>query len=225
MAEIFNNEYLIEKNFIAVGMGGVLAGVMHAPMTGIFLIAEITGGYKLFIPLMIVASLSCYICRKICKYNVYKSTIEFRGGIPEPSPEVVIMGTLNVEKIVEKDFIPVRETDTLRALLHAVMTSRRDVFPVLNEKKELIGIVDLNSIRKFILDAQLYDMVLVYDIMSDTGPVLNASDPLSSATRLFESCKTWNLPVVKNGKYLGFVSKSGVFDRYRDALQHKSQLF
>lgn len=225
LTALVDNAMITEQNFIAVGMGGVLAGVMHAPMTGIFLIAEITGGYKLFIPLMIVSSLSCYICRKICRYNVYKSTIALRGGIPEPPKDTAAMEEINVEKLVEKDFIPVHQAETLRMLLTTVMKSKRNIFPVLDENDALVGIVTLDNIRPFLLDSQLYDVALVFDVMSGTGPVLNAEDSLGDATKLFESCHVWNLPVIKNGKYLGFVSKSGVFDRYRNLLKNKAELF
>ncbi len=218
-------ETISEKNFIAVGMGGVLAGVMHAPMTGIFLIAEITGGYKLFVPLMIVASISCYICRKFSRYNVYKSMIAMRGGTPELNQDAVAMESLTVGELAEQNFATVNQSDTLRTLLSAFMHSKRNIFPVLDDEKHLAGIVTLDNIRPFLLDDQLYDVALAYDIMSPTGPVLDYTDSLGDATKLFESCRLWNLPVVKNGLYYGFVSKSGVFDRYRDLLKHKPDLF
>lgn len=218
-------EGISEKNFIAVGMGGVLAGVMHAPMTGIFLIAEITGGYKLFVPLMIVASLSCYICRKFSRYNVYKSMIVMHGGTPELNQDAVAMEYLTVGELAERDFAAVQQSDTLRTLLSAFMHSKRNIFPVLDEDKHLVGIITLDNIRPFLLDDQLYDVALAYDIMSPTGPVLEYMDSLGDATKLFESCHLWNLPVVRNGLYYGFVSKSGVFDRYRELLKNKPDLF
>ncbi len=218
-------EAISEKNFIAVGMGGVLAGVMHAPMTGIFLIAEITGGYKLFVPLMIVASLSCYICRKFSRYNVYKSMIVMRGGTPEPNKDAVAMEHLTVGELAEHDFVTVNQDDTLRTLLSAFMQSKRNIFPVLDSEKRLAGIITLDNIRPFLLDDQLYDVALAYDIMSPAEPVLEYMDSLGEATKLFESCHLWNLPVTRNGRYYGFVSKSGVFDRYRDVLKNKPDLF
>lgn len=218
-------EGISEKNFIAVGMGGVLAGVMHAPMTGIFLIAEITGGYKLFVPLMIVASLSCYICRKFCRYNVYKTMIAMRGGTPELNRDAVAMENLTVGELAEQDFTTVKQDDTLRSLLTSFMQSRRNIFPVLDTDGALVGIITLDNIRPFLLDDQLYDVALAYDIMSPCGPVLEYTDSLGDATKLFESCRLWNLPVVRNGLYYGFVSKSGVFDQYRDMLKNKPDLF
>ncbi len=214
------------RNFMAVGMGGVLAGVMHAPMTGIFLIAEITGGYRLFVPLMIVASISFFVCRKLSQYNVYKSVIAMRGGMPDVTRSDAAMETIHVGELAETDIIPVRETDSLREFLSTFMHSKRNVFPVLDSEDHLIGIVSLDSVRPFLLNSELYDVALVYDVMEKTGPVLNYWDNLGDAVNLFNSCHVWNLPVVhNNGKYAGFVSKAGVFDKYRNELQQKRDLF
>ena len=225
LAQLPGWEGISERNFIAVGMGAVLAGVMHAPMTGIFLIAEITGGYKLFVPLMIVASLSCYICRKLSRYNVYKSMIAMRGGSPEQAKDAVALASIRVGDLAETDYSTISENDTLRTVLTVFMHSKRNIFPVLNAEHRLVGIVTLDNIRPFLLDEQLYDVALVYDIMSPVGPVLNDGDSLAEATKLFEACRLWNLPVVRNGIYRGFVSKSGVFDRYREMLRNKPELF
>ncbi len=214
-----------EVNFIAVGMGGVLAGVMHAPMTGMFLIAEMTGGYKLFIPLMIVASLSCFISKLIAKYNVYKSAIVERGGVPEPNQSAVLLDKVTLDTVLEKDFIPISSTNNLRGVLKVVMESKRNVFPVLNEDRTLAGVVTVDDVRPFLLDSTLYDIVLVYDLMSVSGPVLSSQDTLASALRVFESSGCWLIPVLRDGKYLGFVSKAGVFEKYRELLRNKRELF
>ena len=219
------NYHLSEVNFIAVGMGGVIAGVMHAPMTGMFLIAEITGGYRLFIPLMIVASLSCFISKKITKYNVYKTQIEEHGGSAEPNQTAVLMEKVTIGELVENDFISVSVSDNLRTLLKDVMTSQRNVFPVLDDKGAIVGIVTLDDVRPFLLDSNLYDVALVYDVMSDAPPALSDRDTLGAATRLFERLHTWLLPVTRDGKYIGFVSKAGVFDKYREILRNKKELF
>ena len=212
-------------NCVAVGMGGVLAGVMHAPLTGMFLIAELTGGYKLFVPLMIVVALSSFISKRIARHNVYKSMIAMKGGTPEQKDDAVILMGTQLRDLVENDYVPVKQTDTLRTLLKALMKSRRNIFPVLSDEGAIVGIVRVENIRPFLLDTELYDMVLVFDMMSATGPVLEATDSLHDATQLFENLHVWNLPVVENGKYLGFVSKAGVFDSYRKMLRSKQELF
>lgn len=217
--------HLNEANFLAVGMGGVLAGVMHAPMTGMFLIAEMTGGYKLFIPLMITVALSSFISKRIMKYNVYKSAIAVSGGAPEPNQSAVIMEKVGLRELVENNFLPVSPEDTLRTLLKRIMGSRRNLFPVLDDLGGIIGIVTLDDVRPYLLNSELYDVVLVYDIMKPAGPSLDAGDTLASATRLFESTHLWLIPVEDDGKYIGFVSKAGVFDKYREMLRNKRELF
>ena len=223
---LFGFDYqLNEVNFLAVGMGAVIAGVMHAPMTGMFLIAEMTGGYKLFIPLMIAVSLSSFISKRIMKYNVYKSAIALSGGAPEPKQSAVIMEKVSLRNLVEDNFLSVAANDTLRTLLKRIMESKRNLFPVLDEKGGIVGIVTLDDIRPFLLDSNLYDVVLVYDIMKPAGPSLDVHDSLGAATRLFESTKLWLIPVLEDGKYIGFVSKAGVFDKYRDMLRNQRELF
>lgn len=225
MLGLYGCGHMSETNFIAIGMGGVLAGVMHAPMTGIFLIAEITGGYKLFIPLMIVASLSCFLCRLLTRFNVYKSIIAERGGAPDQNRAVAELGQENVRDLIEHNFEPVHPDDTLRKLLTSVMRSRRNIFPVVSDEGVLVGIVTLDNIRPFLLDEQLYDVALVFDIMSDAGPSLDVTDSVEKATTLFERSRAWNLPVLQDGKYVGFVSRAGVFDRYRGALRNRREFF
>ena len=212
-------------NCIAVGMGGVLAGVMHAPLTGMFLIAELTGGYRLFVPLMIVVALSSFISKRLVKHNVYKSMIAMKGGTPEQRDDEVMLTSTHLRDLVETDYITVRENDTLRSLLRTVMQSSRNIFPVVNEDKQLVGVVRVDSIRKLLFNSELYDMILVYDVMSDTGPVLDSNDTLNDAVLLFDRLRLWNLPVTENGKYLGFVSKVGIYDNYRRMLQEKHDLF
>ena len=126
---------------------------------------------------------------------------------------------------MESDFIPVSVSDNLRTLLKNVMTTQRNIFPVLDEKGGIAGIVTLDDVRPFLLDSNLYDVALVYDVMSNAPPVLDASDTLAAATRLFESLNSWLVPVTRDGKYIGFVSKSGVFDKYRELLRNQKELF
>ena len=212
-------------NCIAVGMGGVLAGVMHAPLTGIFLIAELTGGYKLFVPLMIVAALSSFISKLIAKHNVYKSAIVMQGGSPEVKVEEGMLKRRHLQGLVEQDFRKVKENDTLRELLQTVIHSKRNLFPVVDDEGHLTGILSIDHIRPHILETELYDVLVVYDFMSPTGPMLDINDSLSDAVALFEKLRVWNLPVIENGKYVGFVSKAGVFEACRTLQQEKQELF
>lgn len=213
-------------NCVAVGMGGVLAGVMHAPLTGMFLIAELTGGYKLFVPLMIVVAISSYISKRLVKYNVYKTMIVMKGGVPEKKDDEVLLDSRSVEDLTENDYVLLREHDTLRTLLQGVMQSKRSIFPVVSEKGILLGVIRMNTIRKFILSQELYDVILVYDIMEDTGPILTAGDSLNDAALLFDRLGVNQLPVVSSGgRYRGFIAKNQVYDNYRKMLHKKQDLF
>ena len=228
MAKLINASHLASidpVNCIAVGMGGVLAGVMHAPLTGIFLIAEITGGYKLFVPLMIVAALSSFISKRLTGHNIYKSAIVLRGGIPEMKDGDAALHRHTLRPLVEKDYMSVKESDTLRTLLNVVIHSRHTVFPVVDEDGVLKGIVRIASIRPYLLDTAMHDVVLIYDIMGQTGPALDVNDNLKDAARLFEHLRTNHLPVLEDGKYAGFISKAGLFDAYRANFQGRHDLF
>ena len=213
-------------NCVAVGMGGVLAGVMHAPLTGMFLIAELTGGYRLFVPLMIVVAISSYISKRLVRYNIYKIMIAMKGETPEKKDDEVLLDSRSVEDLTENDYAVLRENDTLRTLLQNVMQSGRNVFPVISEKGELLGVIRMNTIRKFILSQELYDVILVYDIMEDTGPILAEGDSLNDAALLFDRLGVNQLPVVSSGrKYKGFIAKNQVYDNYRKMLHKKQDLF
>ena len=213
-------------NCVAVGMGGVLAGVMHAPLTGMFLIAELTGGYRLFVPLMIVVAISSYISKRLVRYNIYKTMIAMKGETPEKKDDEVLLDSRSVEDLTENDYAVLRENDTLRTLLQNVMQSGRNVFPVISEKGELLGVIRMNTIRKFILSQELYDVILVYDIMEDTGPILAEGDSLNDAALLFDRLGVNQLPVVSSGrKYKGFIAKNQVYDNYRKMLHKKQDLF
>ena len=217
--------YVSEMNFLAIGMGGVLAGVMHAPLTGIFLIAELTGGYKLFIPLMIVSALSTFVCRKLCTHNVYKTMILFRGGDPDGTRDADALTRAIPDDLIEKDYIPLSESDSMRAVLHSVMKTHQNVFPVVDGEGRLAGIVSLDDIRHYLLETSLYDVALVFDIMRPPGAVLKPGDTLGRAISMFEKSRETAVPVVRAGVCLGFVTKDRVLDRYRYLIENRPELF
>ncbi|MFA6815372.1 MAG: chloride channel protein [Lentisphaeria bacterium] len=212
-------------NCIAVGMGGVLAGVMHAPMTGMFLIAEMTGGYTLFVPLMITVSLSSFISKRIAHYNIYKSSIVQEGGIPEMHDDSLVLRETSIHDVVETNFTVVHPNNTLRDLVKILEESQRNICPVLEKDGELVGVIKVDDIHALLFNRTIYDSVLIYDLMEPTGPILTEHDSLYDAMRAFEHSKSRNLPVLCRGKYIGFVSKSGVLDRFRELLAKKQDLF
>ncbi|MBP5585510.1 MAG: chloride channel protein [Lentisphaeria bacterium] len=225
MAGLVWGGYVSEMNFLAIGMGGVLAGVMHAPLTGIFLIAELTGGYKLFIPLMIVSALSTFVCRKLCTHNVYKTMILFHGGDPDGTRDGDALTRAIPDDLIEKDYLPLAETDSMRSVLNSVMKTHQNVFPVLDRDGRLAGIVTLDDIRHYLLETSLYDVALVFDIMRPPEAVLKPGDTLGRAINLFEKHHETAIPVVRGCAYIGFVTKDRVLDRYRYLIENRPELF
>ena len=225
MAGFIWGGYISELNFLAIGMGGVLAGVMHAPLTGIFLIAELTGGYKLFIPLMIVSALSTFVCRKLCTHNVYKTMILFHGGDPDGTRDADALTRAIPDDLIEKDYLPLSESDSMRVVLTSVMKTHQNVFPVLDHDGCLAGIVTLDNIRHYLLETSLYDVALVFDIMRPPEAVLAPGDTLGRAISIFEKHHETAVPVVRGGVYAGFVTKDRVLDRYRYLIENRPELF
>ena len=225
MAGLVWGGYVSEMNFLAIGMGGVLAGVMHAPLTGIFLIAELTGGYKLFIPLMIVSALSTFVCRKLCTHNVYKTMILVHGGDPDGTRDGDALTRAIPDDLIEKDYLPLAETDSMRSVLNSVMKTHQNVFPVLDRDGRLAGIVTLDDIRHYLLETSLYDVALVFDIMRPPEAVLKPGDTLGRAINLFEKHHETAIPVVRGCAYIGFVTKDRVLDRYRYLIENRPELF
>ena len=225
MAGLVWGGYVSEENFLAIGMGGVLAGIMHAPLTGIFLIAELTGGYRLFIPLMIVSAISTFVCRKLCAYNVYKTMIRFHGGDPDGTRDADALTRAIPDDLIEKDYLPLSETDSMRTVLHSVMKTHQNVFPVLDGDSRLTGVVTLDNIRHYLLETSLYDVALVFDIMRPPEAVLKPGDTLGRAIGLFEKHNETAVPVVRDGVCLGFVTKDRVLDRYRYLIENRTELF
>ena len=225
MANLAWGGYISELNFLAIGMGGVLAGVMHAPLTGIFLIAEITGGYKLFIPLMIVSAISTFVCRKLCTHNVYKTMILFHGGDPDTTRDADALTRAIPADLIESDYQPLAETDSMRSVLAVVMKTHQNVFPVLDHGNRLVGIVTLDHIRRYLLETSLYDVALVFDMMRTPDDVLDSAATLGCAIKRFEKSRASAIPVVRDGVYAGFVTKERVLDRYRYLIETNPAVF
>jgi len=201
-------------NFIVVGMAGVLSGVLHAPLTGIFLIAEITGGYVLIVPLMIVTALSYAISKHFNKYSVYTSALAKKGIEFRPEREKYSFQELNLESIIENNFTTLVPNMTLGDLIKKLQYSKRNIFPVLNESEEIIGIVTIDDIREYMLDTEVYNIVLINEIMSPVTLYLDVSSNINELFEIFSLYDIWALPITKNNKYLGFVSKSSFFNKY-----------
>jgi len=209
---------LNETNFVAVGMAGVLAGVIHAPLTGIFLIAEVTGGYALIVPLMIVSALSFFISRYIEPYSVYTKTLSEKGAWFPGNRDKNILEQINLSNLVEDNFIKIKANMTLRQIIKAFSISKRNIFPVVDDNNVLLGIITLDDIREIIIKDELYDIILAFEIMTLPPAIIDINEKMEDVMDKFENLNAWNLPVINEGKYIGFVSKSSVFNRYRDLL-------
>ena len=211
-------------NFVLVGMAGLMAGVMQAPMTAIFLIAEISGGYQLLTPLILTAAISYGTTRIFEKYSIYTKRIAQTGELLTHDSDQAVLTLLKTESLVEKDFIPVRIDDNLQALVDAVAVSNRNIFPVLDAKKRFQGYVELAAIRRDMFRTDLYDTAKVYNYMRSAPEYVYPDEPMDSVMRKFEKTGAWNLPVVdRERRYVGFVSKSKIFNAYREELRDFSQ--
>lgn len=205
---------LNQANFIVVGMAGILAGVLHAPLTGIFLIAEITGGYALIVPLMIVTALSYFISKYFNKYSIYTAALARRGIDFRAEKERFSIQNLSLENLIETDFLIVRPNMTLRELVDIITHTKRNLFPVVNNDGKLIGVVTLDDVREEMLNREVYDVILIYEVMNTNFQSLEIGADINSAIKIFEEKQVWNIAITKNDKYLGFISKSNLFNKY-----------
>lgn len=216
---------LTTPNFIVAGMAGALSGVVHAPLTAIFLIAEITGGYVLFVPLMIVSALSYFIARYFEPHSIYARVLVAKG-LHKRDRDANVLKRIKLRNMIETDFSPVTVTETLGELVDKIAHTKRNIFPVLDENGKLVGLVLLDNIREIMFNTELYDTTTMRDLMVKPPVVLNIDDEMANVLKKFERHHTWNLAVEEDGKYAGFVSKSAVFSRYRALLlkdQRKSE--
>lgn len=225
----FNNNYNIfsnlpEKNFALMGMAGVMSAVMHAPLTGVFLIAELTGGYDLFLPLMI-ASVCAYLTIIVFEpHSIYSMRLAKKGQLLTHNKDRSVLTLMSVENVVETNFVVVHPDMDLGQLVKAIASSHRNIFPVTDNTGVLLGVVLLDDIRNIMFRQELYHRFTVNKLMTSVPGKLCNSDSMERVMRIFDETQAWNLPVVtEDGKYLGFVSKSKIFNSYRQVLVHFSE--
>ena len=207
-----------------MGMAGLMSGVMHAPLTGIFLIAELTGGYDLFLPLMIV-SVSSYLTIIVFEpHSIYSMRLAKKGQLLTHHKDKAVLTLMKVENVVEEDFDIVRPEMDLGELVKVISKAKRNLFPVVDASGVLLGIVVLDDIRNIMFRQELYHRFKVDKLMTSPPAKLLVTDPMEIVMRKFDDTKAWNLPVIdEDGKYLGFVSKSKIFNSYRQVLVHFSE--
>ncbi len=211
--------YLPQENFALMGMAGVMAGVMHAPLTGTFLIAELTGGYELFLPLMIVSICSYATIVIFERHNIYAMRLAKSGELITHHKDKAVLTFLKVEELLETDIPVVNPQMTLGDVVKIISTSNRNIFPVVKENGVFQGLVLVNDIRNIMFRPELYDRFKVERFMVGAPVKININTPMEKVMNTFEDTKAWNLPVVDdNGVYKGILSQSSVFNSYREVL-------
>ena len=211
---------LSTKNFALIGMAGVMSGVMHAPLMAIFLTAELTGGYELFLPLLIVSTISYGTIKIFEPYSIYTMRLAKQGQLLTHHKDKAVLTLLKINNVIETDFLPVYPEMTLKEMVDVIAKSNRNLFPVINEKKELVGVVLLDDIRNIMFRPELYRRMRVSTFMSAPAGRIEVGESMDKVMKTFDDTGAWNLPVVENGIYVGFVSKSKIFNSYRRVLRH-----
>lgn len=208
-----------DKNFALFGMAALMSGVFHAPLTGVFLIAELTGGYALFLPLMIVSVCSYLTVRMFDSNNIYAVRLAQRGELITHHKDQAVLTILKVSDVIEKNFMCVSPDMDLGQLTSVVAKTKRNIFPVVNAANRLVGIIYLDDIRHMMFRQELYHRYSVATLMREVTERLSIEEPMEAVMRKFEESGAWNLPVEDiNGEYIGFISKSAIFTAYRKTL-------
>ena len=211
--------FISPKNYILLGMAGLMAGVMHAPLTGVFLIAELSGGYNLFLPLMLVSLTSFATIRIFMPHSIYSLRLAEQGKLLTHQKDTAVLTLMNLENVLEHDFEVVHPEMTLGEMVKVISVSHRNSFPVVNASGILVGIVELDNVRNIMFRPELYDRYRVRRIMVAPEVKIQSSMPMTEVMRLFDETKEWKMPVVDDeGRYLGFISKSTIFNNYREVL-------
>ena len=208
-------------NFTLIGMTALMTGVLHAPLTAVFLIAEVTGGYSLLVPAMLTAAVSFSVAKYFNKYSIYTMELGRKGELVNQDKDQAILTLMDMESVIETNFVPVYTDMTLKGVVYeAVRESSRNIFPVLDrEKGSLEGVILLDDIRHLIFEKELYDKVSVLEMMQPPPALIQmGQDTMNQVMDKFQNTAAWNLPVVKNGKYIGFISKSKLLTVYRRKL-------
>ncbi|HEY4653277.1 MAG TPA: chloride channel protein [Cyclobacteriaceae bacterium] len=207
-----------ETNFTLVGMAGILSGIFHAPLTAIFLIAEITGGYGLMIPLMIVSAISILMTHFFQPLSMEGQKLSSKLKVSVDDRDKYLLSKLDLTDLIEKSFLAVKPDDKLRDLVRSISLSKRNTFPVVNEDGTLAGIIHLDNVRDTIFRTELYDKVTVKELMTPPASTISPSDNLHTVLKKFDETNEWNLPMVEKGRYIGFLSKASILAKYRSEL-------
>lgn len=214
--------HLPESNFALVGMAGLLAGVVHAPLTAIFLSVEITGGYELIFPIMLVATTSYALSKLLSPRSIYTIQLASRGDVLTHHKDRSLLAMMAVSDYIEKDFLPVDINANLGELVKIIAQSNRNIYPVVGNDNTFFGIISLDQIRHNMFKPELYETTKVRNLMFMPTKIVQMSDDMETVATKFQHSGKYNLVVLDGDKYVGFVSRSNVFSSYRELLQHIS---
>jgi CIC family chloride channel protein len=222
LATLFNTFFKIglpDDNFTLAGMAGMMAAVMHAPLTAIFLTAEITGGYGLIIPLLITSTVAYLTIMQFEPHSIYTKRLAQRGELITHHKDKAVLHFMQARKLIETDFEILSPNAKLADLVQAISHSNRNLFPVVDENGILKGMVKLSDVRGIIFEPDLYDKVFVKDLMYMPEYFISPADNMEDVAEKFETSGRYNLAVIDDGKYIGFISRASVFSKYRNIIQ------
>ena len=211
-----------EKNMGVVGMAGVMAGVMHAPLTGIFLVAEFTGNYQLFAPLIFTAIFSYLTISLFETHSIYTKRLAEKGELMTHHKDKAVLQMMRVSNLIETNFRTINKNANLGDLVQVLTSSERNLVAVVDDENNFQGIIFMNDIRNIIFKPELYNTIRVDELMYMPEPLVSPDETMEEVTRKFQDTGNYNLPVIKDGKYLGFVSRAQVFSQYRKLLREFS---
>jgi CIC family chloride channel protein len=219
----FTDVDLPDNRFVLVGMAGMMAGVMHAPLTAIFLIAEITGGYNLLIPLIITSTVAYITTRSIEKHSIYHVQLAKSGDLITHDKDKAVLTRMDWRKEIETDLVKIRPNANLGELVKVIAMSKRNLFPVVDEYNILEGVVSLDDVREIMFRQELYDTTFVKELMIIPPSYIDKKENIESVMEAFRKTDAWNLPVLDEGYYVGFISKSRIYATYRELLVEFSE--
>lgn len=215
--------HLSSQNFTLVGMCGIMSGILGVPLTAIFLIAEVTSGYTLFVPLMLVSAISYSTFSYFEKYSLYSKQLIEKGDFIPYDKDRQVLNLIDLFKIIETDLLTIHPDAKLEDLVKLVRASKRNIFPVVDENKKLVGVVTLDDIREIMFDEASRKSRIVKSLMNEPPEQVSTTENMQSVMNKFEKTGAWNLPVIDQGEYVGFISKSSIFNAYRKKLIRQQQ--
>jgi CIC family chloride channel protein len=218
----FTSFSISESNFSLVGMAGIMAGVMHSPLTAIFLIAEITGGYELLPPLIITATISYLTIIYFEPHSIYHKRLALRGELMTHNKDKAVLAMMKAKRLIETDFKKIHPEATLGELVTVISNSSRNVFPVVDEDNNFAGIIFMDHVRNIIFQPEMYAKTYVRDLMFTPKVTVDPDESMEEVAQKFQKSSKFNLVVIKDGKYLGFISRARVFSSYRKLLKQFS---